>query len=270
MTPCSSNARVRRQVDRLFARGLSPGRHERLRSHLRDCDVCRHHYERVRGLEDALFDAPEPLNPAALERIADLVVPPAPETRRSGKLSMFGLAVAAATVAVVALIAVPPDPDLRSKSVGTLPPEGGITVFHVDPETRSVQRLARLPEGSPLASGSVVQIAYTNTTFTHAVVIGVDASYGLQWYHPSSAEVSAGGVLLRPAAADALFGEAWTIKAPAGPLRLYAVFSRDPIDAAAIDVAVSALRQSGGSLRDADELPGIGAHQDSVLLEIRP
>jgi hypothetical protein len=115
-----------------------------------------------------------------------------------------------------------------------------------------------------------LQIAYTNHTFSHAVVVGLDADSRLQWYHPSDPTSARVGVALARGVADEPFGGAWKIEAPAGAMRLYAVFGNGPIDPAAVRTAVEVLRSDGRATGRAELLPGLGAHQDSFPLRVSP
>jgi len=269
----SIHARIRRQVDQLFVEGLSPPRHRALRDHLRDCDACRAHYERLRQVEERLFTDGEGLSVAAQERLADLVVQPKGPAPARSAWPTLGLALAALSAILLAVVLVPqgkdqraPDEDFMARGTqGTA--QGGLNVFHVDPEHRAVTRMTRVPEGAPIESGSVMQLAYSNTDFAHLVVVGLDAHYELHWYHPGS---SAGDTRIERDVTDMLLGDAWQITAPAGGLRLFAVFSNEPLDASTIEAAAAHVSGAQLPLTQVAELPGLGLHQDSVLLKVEP
>ena len=126
----------------------------------------------------------------------------------------------------------------------------GLSVFWIQSESQQVQRLTAVPGGTEVHKGHLLQMAYTNERYTYGAVVGVDASYDVQWYHPSQKKAHAGGVRLK-LARDEPFGGAWTIVAKPGPLRLYALFSDTPLDPKAVERAVRKLEHAGASVREA-------------------
>lgn len=263
----SYHSRMHRRLDRLFTHGLPPRRHAELRRHLRDCDDCRSRYEQLCRVEDALYAEPGTLNPAAVDRLAALVTEPEAAEARPPLWSRVAIpAMSFATVAVLLFAFVPDQDRLASKGVGAVS-EAGVAVFRVDDDAGQVERLAR---GDVVERGDLLQIAYTNRTFSYGVVVGLDAELQLQWYHPSDSGSTRVGVALAPGVADEPFGGAWRIEAPAGSLRLFAVFTNAPVDPEAVETAVDVLRSDGRRIGGVERLPGLGASQDSFLLRVRP
>lgn len=262
---------ARRQVDRLINRGLPHRRHLRLWEHLRDCADCRGYYESLRDIEEAI-SLDDTLSQPAIERLASLVVPtiaPAVAEERSA-VRWLVVAVGAATLAIIAGLWLPESID-GSLAVrgGAGPGVSGLSVFRIDTRAHAVERLARHPS-TVVRSGDVIQLAYHNGVMAAAFVLGLDARGEIQWYHPRDTAAEPGGVILNQHVADEPFGLAWTIAAPPGPLRLFAVFTDGSV--VAEDVRAAALRASRGGVRltELERLPGLTAAQDSLLLEVVP
>jgi hypothetical protein len=255
----------------LVSQGLPPRRHRRLREHLRGCDDCMRHYERLRAVEDALTPAAV-MSETALERLGALVlddVAPAPAPRHGYLGWAFGFGTAAA-LALALVVAVPPTPndELTPRGATVASKDHGIAAFLVDPLRGEAARAAVVANRRvDVPAGKVVQLAYRNAKYRYGVVVGVDAAYDLQWYHPGASERASGGVALVAGAVDEPLPGAWSIDSDMTPLRLFAIFSETPIDAAAIEGAVQRLRSSGQGPRDAERLPGLPYAQDSLLFE---
>ena len=249
---------ARHQVNRLFTAGLPARRHRRLREHLRECDGCRRYYEGVRAVEDAMFAEPAALNDAAVARLADLAVERPRAAKRSAPV-WLALFAASATAAAALLFTVGPRETTEEFTArGVAETAGaGLTVFHIDREARTVNRIARQPAGTVLPAGAVVQLGVTtNDELTHLAVLGVDENARVQWYQTPTT-LSAGVV-------DEVIGAAW--KLGGGRVRIFAVFSSEALDRAVLEAAAARLR--GTELATSDRLPGILAHQDSILIEV--
>ncbi|MEK7703829.1 MAG: zf-HC2 domain-containing protein [Myxococcota bacterium] len=253
---------ARRKVSRLLGGSLSPRRHRRLRAHLGGCPSCRAYYEGERLLEDALF-APATLNPAAIERLADLVIEPAPKARRHWlPFAVLALGGAAAMLAVTLRPPTTIDEAMQARGVATAPAAAALVLFAIDPQSESVARLSRDAQPITLARGSTVQLAYRNESYRFAAVLGIRADGEIQWYHPAEAQaLTTGGVALVSKATDEPFGNAWTITAPTGSLRLLAFFADAPLTATALEAEA---RRVG--LHGVATVPG--AVVDSLALEI--
>ena len=135
---------------------------------------------------------------------------------------------------------------------------GGLTVFHIDRVAQRVSRVARKSSGAIIPLDAVVQLGVTtNDELTHLAVLGVDSTYQIHWYQEPT--VVAAGVV------DEVVGGAWKLSSP-GWLRMFAVFGDEPLDRGALEAAAQRLR--GVDLSTSERLPGVDAHQDSILLEV--
>ncbi len=260
-----------RDAQELVAKGLPTRRHRRLREHLRGCDDCMRHYERLRAVEDALTPA-SVISDVALERIGALVLdevsPPA--TRRGYWAWVGGLGTVSAMALMLVLVSPrTPDDELTPRGVTATGNGHGLAAFVVDPTRGDVARATVGADRRVIVpAGKVVQLAYRNAAYRYVMVVGVDASHEVQWYHPAEQERASGGVALVAGAIDEPLPGAWSIDRDMTPQRLFAVFADAPIDAEAVTRAVERLRASGQSVRNAERLPGLAYAQDSLLLDI--
>lgn len=264
-----SHQRALRDADLLVSKGLAPARHRRLRDHLRGCDDCQRHYERLRAVEDALTPA-HVMSEAAIERLGDLVLDeasPAPKTEAMGWLTVLGTATALAVAALVVMPRHPAD-ELTARGAQVRVADHGLHVFVIDPVTKKVTRAEPTADRRVVVdAGRVIQLAYSNSRYRYGAVIGVDAAYAVQWYHPNEGERASGGVRLESGTVDEPFPGSWSLEG-ATPLRMFAVFSDAPIDSETITTAVARLRDSGRPIASADRLPGAGDTQDTLLIEV--
>ena len=261
--------RALRDTRILVSKGLPPRRHRRLREHLRGCDDCLRHYERLRAVEDALTPAAV-MSAAALERIGALVIDDSGLERAPRRgWAMLG-SLATATALAVTLVLVMPrggDDELTPRGTGLARTAHGLGAFIVDPAHAEVTRPA-LVAGRRIVvpEGKVVQLAYRNSAFRYVVVVGIDATYEMQWYHPSEVERASGGVALVAGAVDEPLPGAWSIDRDMTPQRLFAIFADAPIAADVVERAALRLRESGQAPIDVERLPGLAYAQDSLVL----
>jgi hypothetical protein len=260
MTDCSRSGEVRREVDRLVTDGLTGARHAALREHLRGCEGCRVYYESARRIEEALYP-PAALSPASIDRLAELVAADPRPSRRA----WWAILPALATAAAATLLWVRSDEDdFTPRGGGSGGRSAALSAFAIDPAAGAA---VRLEDGAAVRRDTVVQLAYDNGGFAFAVVVGVDAHGTVQWYEPG---FPGEGVALAANVHAEPMGSAWRIVAPAGPLRLFALFSERPVAPAAVQDAVTELRASGLPLAHAARLPGLAVFQDSLLFEVQP
>jgi hypothetical protein len=261
--------RALRDADVLVSKGLPPARHRRLRNHLRGCEECQRHYERLRAVEDALTPA-HVMSDAAIERLGELVlddVAPRPKPESVGWLAVLGTATALAVAALVVMPRQSTD-ELVARGGRVQVADHGLHVFVIDPGSKTVTRAQPAADRRVVVdAGRLIQLAYSNGSYRYGVVIGVDAAYATQWYHPSEGERASGGVRLERGAVDEPFPGSWSIENTT-LLRMFAVFSDAPIDFETITAAVARLRESGRPISSADRLPGAGDAQDTLLIEV--
>jgi hypothetical protein len=262
--------RYERELERLFVRGLSPARHLRLRAHIKGCTDCREHYEGVRRLEDALFRTADGA-PSAMERLAELVVrnaePSAPVTH-GGRRLLWSLVAAAATVfAIVSIVRLAPKEELTARGVATAPQPAALSVFIVDPAKNQVSLLPRAATATPVKRGSVLQLAYSNSHFSHLAVVGFDAELSLHWYYSTD---SAANRSLQKDVTEEPMGRAFEVVAAPGLVRLFAVFDDKPIAQEQVERVFHDLGRSGLGPIGPTEILGLGASVDTVLLDVQP
>ena len=210
-----NHKRALRDTQLLVSQGLPPSRHRRLRNHLRGCDDCLRHYERLRAVEDAITPGAV-ISDAALERMGELVLDETatPAARGPGWAWASGL-LASTALAVALVVVVRPASDdgeltARGGTVATL--DHGFSAFIVDPARGETTRATPTTDGHvTVPQGKVVQLAYRNGSHRYAVVVGLDAGRETQWYHPDESERAAGGVALVSGATDEPFRGAWSI-----------------------------------------------------------
>ncbi len=219
-----SHERAMRDAHALVAKGLSPKKHEQLREHLRGCDDCMRHYERLRAVEDALSPG-EVMAPAALARMSELVLAEvAPPPRRAGLPWIYGLS-AAAAMAVVMLIVVPrKDGELTPRGVTTQQSAHGLSVFLIDAATKSAARAEVNGGHVTVPADRLLQLAYRTTNDRHLVVVGIDAGGDAQVYYATGDAMT-----LTANAVDEPLPGAWDLGDVTPPLRLFAFFSKTAI-----------------------------------------
>jgi hypothetical protein len=225
-------------IDRYFEGQLGAEDEARMRARLAECADCRAHYERHLVVEAAL----SPDGERALERLwrgvqgATRSEPPRAKVeaqRPRGRVKALALsgALGAAAILVVARLGAPPptrpvsDPVARG-GAGLAPP--ALHVF------RSVSAHA----AEPLADGSAIHardgllFAYSNfdPALTHLMVFAIDADYGVHWYYPAFLQAGQDpkAVPIVAAGTGIELGEEIRHDLPPGPLRVVALFLREP------------------------------------------
>jgi hypothetical protein len=212
-----------------------------LRAHLRACEPCRGHYDRHVELERRIAGGAH-MPAAQKERLLVLALDAAAAPpRHTGRLRALVLAASAsaavlAAAAALVLVVRPTGEGFTARGPG-----GGA---HAPWVRVLVQRGdAVAPLGDTLHAGDALLFAYTNpagSPYRHLAIAGRDAAGRAFWYHPAWTDPAApprgapipAGVTLHeiPAAVR-------TEPAP-GPLRLCAMFTREPLDVAAADARI--------------------------------
>jgi hypothetical protein len=218
-------------VDRHFAGTIAPHDERALRSHLPDCAICRERYERYLVL--AQFDH---RIPSAEERLARGLglARWRPPRARSVTLA-FGLA-AAAAIAVIALRAPVPGPEMRAR---------GGPIATSDPELY-VYRIGGGAGGGParpvldgvIHSGDELAFGYRNRGgWKRLLVYAVDPAGRVYWYHPGWLDEGTSPVAVPIEAVDERreLPEAVAQPLPAGPVSLHAVFLDEGLDVRAVE-----------------------------------
>ena len=158
---------------------------------------------------------------------------------------------------------------------GTPPKRGeqvGLRVFCIAKEDQGKAAVTELREDAPKTPSCSLQatlrFAYSNrSALKHLFVVGVDERGKVLWYSPAppqthslAATVGVDRPLPRAVALD--------VNHRAGALRIFALFSKEALDAKAVATAAAKLKK--GSLSSQKLLPMEDTEQRSILLELRP
>jgi hypothetical protein len=230
---------------------------ERARVHLGSCGVCRRLDERLHSYRQHFEVEVLPRTRARLLERATARERPAPWRRRA-LLALPALA-AAAIVVLVAMRSTPaPQAPAASVYLGI---KGGAS-FRVFQETGG-QTVAVGP-GTVLHAGNAIRFL-VSSAYPYVMIAGVDRAAGTQLYVPfrgrESLRVEPGRQVLPP-------GSSIVLDRAIGPERIFALFSRRPLDAAVVTAALRTVaRQGDASVRSTDRLPIEVDDQASLLLE---
>jgi hypothetical protein len=246
------------EVDAHFDRGLLPEREHELRMHLPGCAACKKRYERHLLLESLTPGAPGPK--ARLRRGLPLPLRGAAERGLRWVAPAFGaLAVAAA---LVLFVGPPVDSGFHARGHAATPVPSGPRL--------DAFRLAR---GAPPARlGDMMRrddelaFTYANPTgMKYLLVFAVDEERRVYWYYPAwtraeddpqSVPIAAGGDPLE-------LKEGISHGIGPGRMRLYGVFTDEPLHVRAIEARVASAPPLAPSL-------GIpGALEQSRLVEVQ-
>jgi hypothetical protein len=272
-----------RAVDRYFEGRLDATGETRMRARLARCSRCRARYERQLVIEAALAggdDAPASDRlwrgiEAATDRTAS--VPLGTSAPRAARWLPLGVAaVGAVVIAIVALPRAPspthpptsPEPVARGAE-GTVPP--ALHVFRsVSPHTT-----APLATGATIGAREGLLFAYSSLdpAFTHLMVFAVDSKHGVHWYYPAYLRPGDDppAIPIAPGRAGVELGEEIRHELPPGPMRVIALFLREPRGVLEIEELVRAqLAEPRRPLEDDSPLPVRGAAQTSIMLRVTP
>lgn len=226
--PESAAARVRA----LLAGALDHREGDAARSHIRECDACSRLYERLCDAERRVLGEGADYRKAAVRHVREWVVSGAP-SRNPSVWSPWPMLGAAVTVAsVLFLVVVAPrllrEDEWARRSVPGARSEIGIRLFLLHPAGDGSLDAVPLPAGSDPATvrrGEELGFSYSNLAdrLHHLTWVAVDARGDVHVLEEASIEIRA--AIDEPAeqgiAIDDRFAE--------GPLRLYALFSSDPL-----------------------------------------
>jgi hypothetical protein len=282
----------RRRIDRYFAGRLGIGSEARLRARMNRCAGCRAHYRRHLVMEAALPGGDERAldrlwhgilgaagRPVPSPALSWAMAPAATMTpMRSWWRARFALggALVALLIAVAGgrLISRP-----RVSRIGEPSPRGALRVTADAPAIhlfRSVSARAAEPvDVGPIQARDGLLFAYSNpdAAFTHLMVFAVDESYAVHWYYPAyqRAGENPAAIPILPGTTGAELGEEIRQRLRPGPLRLYALFLREPHRVLEIEALVrSTIEEPRRALSEETPLPLPGSAQRSLLLQVTP
>jgi hypothetical protein len=265
-----------RAVDRYFEGRLDADGEARMRARLARCTRCRARYERQLAVEAALAGGDDA---SAADRLwrgiaaATERTPSVPSAPRNPRWLPIGAA--AIGGAVILLVALPRtrapsshEPVARGDEAAVPP---ALHVFRsVSPHTT-----APLANGATIGGREGLLFAYSSLdpSFTHLMVFAVDARYGVHWYYPAYLRPGDDPPAIPIAAgrAGVELGEEIRHELPPGPMRVIALFLREPRGVLEIEALVRAqLAEPRRSLEDGSPLSVRGAAQASIMLRVMP
>ena len=274
-----------RVVDRYFEGRLDATGEARMRARLARCAQCRARYERQLAIEAALAggdDAPAEDRlwrgvEAATDRTTNAPVgKSAPRTARARWLPLGAAAVGVVMILIVALPRSPAPPRAAASTEPVARGDEGIV-----PPALHVFRSVSPHTTAPLVSGATIRahegllFAYSSLdpAFTHLMVFAVDAKYGVHWYYPAYLRPGEDPPAIPIAAgrAGVELGEEIRHDLPPGPMRVIALFLREPRGVLEIEALVRAqLADPRRPLDDDSPLSVRGAAQTSIMLHVTP
>ncbi|HVR00855.1 MAG TPA: hypothetical protein VMT47_01875, partial [Polyangia bacterium] len=192
-------------------------------------------------------------------------------------LPLGAAAVGAAVILIVAMPRSPspprsptsPDPLARGDEGAVTPPE--LHVFRsVSPHTT-----APLASGATIGPREGLLFAYSSLdpAFTHLMVFAVDSRYGVHWYYPAYLRPGDDppAIPIAPGRAGVELGEEIRHELPPGPMRVIALFLREPRGVLEIEELVrKKLAEPRRPLESGSPLPVLGATQASIILRVTP
>ncbi|MFC1612216.1 hypothetical protein ACFL6C_14730 [Myxococcota bacterium] len=249
-----SHTRAQQTLERLCT--TQPPRHQlaALREHLALCPDCASAYRRCLSLEARLCQSPDGLTPFRAERIWQAVQAKTSTSKRHSfwQLGALGSLLAAATVALfVALLPQSERVDIPpSLRLAPVPVQGELTVRGNESQPlesvgvrmfRAVAAGERVEEVTHLSVDDTVTFTYTSAApdLRHLALFGVQENGSLRWYYPDYGEKRS--IVIKPDLVDEPLGHGIILRVnhTAGPLRVVALFSSQPLLATDLEAAFS-------------------------------
>ncbi len=249
-----SHARWRRAVAQHFTEGPKSGTTAALYAHIASCGECARLHERYARAEAALCGTADTV--FAYERVGQAVLDRvAPEPRRlpSRALSPWLWSLAVAAAAIVMMVRPPAEHGSESSvdpreytARGSHSAEGaavGIRMLRVVPGAGAADG-ARIEETRSFELDDVVTFTYSNRDpeLRYLVLCGIQGEE-VRWYYPQ--EPDSGAVLIAADRIDEPLGDGirLAVKHREGPLRIVALFSREPLAGASMTEAARTAAQ---------------------------
>jgi hypothetical protein len=233
-------------LDKLALGVLDAAAEQSARAHLEACDRCRADFE---ALESARRD-----HLAELPRHLKAVRARLPEAGRAPRWRWLVAGLVPALAALILIIAWPREPDFGIK--------GGASLRAF---LRRDGRVISLKDGDRAHKGDEVRFVVSGAGLPWLMIASVDASGQATIYHPYNGERSA--ALSKDPTVE--IPGSIVLDEAAGPERLFALFSKEPLAAADVKAALSSLR-GAQSIRDTQKLTVAADAQSTLLLEKDP
>ena len=282
----------RQRIDHYFGGHLTARDEARLRADLGRCAACRARYRRYLVVEAALPGGEARaldrlwhgiLLAGGKPRLADGTGWASTPASAQSFLAWFrrprgNLALAGALASLLIMVIAGRDALIRRRPAvgepvarGELPATPRTPALHV---FRSISDRAAEPIGAgPIHARDGLLFAYTNPDpgFTHLMVFAIDAGYAVHWYYPAyqRAGENPEAVPILPGTTGTELGEEIRHALRPGPVRIYALFLREPHHVLEIETMIRQVIE--GPRRpstDATPLPLPGSAQPSILLEV--
>jgi len=284
----------RQRIDHYFTGQLGIGGEARLRARMGGCADCRARYRRhlvveaaMPGGEERALDrlwsgilgaAGRPVPAAALGWMtASGSAPPSLASRRA-RLALAGaFAVLAIGVVSKRMVSIPhPTASNQSEPTarGALPSPSPAPAIHLF-RTVSAHATEPVVGAGPIRARDGLLFAYSNpdAAFTHLMVFAVDQSYAVHWYYPAYQRAGDDPVAISilPGTTGTELGEEIRHRLRPGPLRVYALFLREPHRVLEIEALVRrSIEEPRRPLAEDTPLPLPDSAQPSVLLQVAP
>lgn len=270
-----------RAIDRYFEGRLDAEGEVVMRARLERCAACRAHYDRHLVVEAALSGDGSGATDRlwrSIQRAAPVAPVRAGRRASTPRLALGGAVLGAAAILLVAIPRLDSSPT-RGPMITDPVPRGNADA--VNTPTLHVFRSVSAHAAEPLADGASIRardgllFAYSSSdpALTHLMVFGIDVAYGVHWYYPAflragdnpeAVPIVAGGQGIE-------LGEEIRHDLPPGPLRIVALFLREPRRVAEVEELVRA--NVAGPRRTLDapvSLPVPGSVEPSVMLRVVP
>jgi hypothetical protein len=278
------NKKVRAVIDVMFLKGFSARRWRSVREHLYACRSCRAYYDRVVTLHNKMHKETAPLSSEQLklvsEEILDRMAP-----RRAGlpgrawAYAGISLAVVATAVLVVLPMLEPqPASDFQARGVDA-EVAAGVRAFCITAEqgAQAPRIRSTFPVTDELVAGAggscnikdVLRFAYTNgvpgrgRAFDCLFLLGINEQLQPLWYYPHPDEKLSVRIQSGPEAVNVPLpgGVRLEVNHAPGLVRIYGLFSEEPLTVSQVEQRLTELREQGAALPEVESLglDGVGA-----------
>ena len=272
-----------RLVDDYFGGRLPARGEDRIRARLGRCVYCRARYRRHLIVEAAMPGG----DARALDRLWRGIahaggIAPRQKTRALSSRARVAFLGALAVAAILAIAIRLPPRDPRRPSAdptarGSAADVAGAPAIHV---FRSVSAHAAEPIGDrPIRAGDGLLFAYTNPDpqLTHLMIFAVaptdTQAVAVHWYYPAYRQLGENpeALAILPGTTGMELGEEIRHPLRPGPVRIYALFLREPHRVLEIESLIQKIiEEPGRPVTEEARLPLPGSVQSSLLVQVTP
>ncbi len=255
---------------------LSPEFHQEVQKHFTECRSCAHAFGELSSISGLLASDPDEFKDSAF---ADDVITLVRLGRAKSSQELVArnwlwwFTPAASALAVVLLLVLWMQPSLVRNEFQTRGakenPDRWVSI-KVFRSTGSGYQ----PAGKSMASGDALAFTYENRSddYGFLMVFAVDANGEVYWYFPAFTRQSDNpqSVAIRSGAGQVQLPYEVRHDFPPGKMRLFAVFTKDPLRVKEIEQMVARDLDSAGSIDDLVRIAIPSSGQQSVLLIVEP